>query len=89
MVIEPMTNKKGRFFVNGGFFQGLNHGEGVNLFHGMIILDVRHDFCNDRAEYIAIHEDFKPVVEGRIIPEYIGVFNSKSIYPKWELVNDK
>lgn len=78
------TNKIGRFVVAEGFFDRLAAGEGVNLFHNMIVLDVRRDFMSRQVEYIAIHPDFHPLPEGCIVQTYTATFTSGSPYPTWK-----
>lgn len=73
----------GRFKVAQVFFQGLRTGDGVNLFSGMIVLDVRHNWESDTVEYVAIHPDFRPVPECEMVPVYEGTFSDDSPFPKW------
>ena len=82
MNIGP-CNKRGIFEVNDQFFNGLCVGDGVNLFSGMVILDMRRDYLQGYREYCAIHADFRPVQIGEITPKYQGVFSTGSTIPKW------
>lgn len=76
-------NKRGYFEVKDRFFDGLCVGDGVNLFSGMVILDMRRDFMQGHREYCAIHADFRPVQPGEITPKYQAVFGAGSTVPKW------
>lgn len=81
--LRDFSNKYGRFTVAHRFYDRLGPDEGVNLFHRMVVLDVKHSFMSHTAEYMAIHPDFRPVSEGEVIPEYVGQFTSDSPYPIW------
>ena len=81
-----MSRKIGRFKVAGLFFRNLAADEGANLFHGMVILDVRHCW-GDEVEYFAMHPDFRLIATGEIVPEYRAIFDSISAVPQWEEVS--
>lgn len=76
-------SQRGRFFVDALFFAGLDADEGVNLFHRMVVLDVRHNLGWDAREYVALHHQFRPVAVGELTPEYKGVFELGQIHPRW------
>lgn len=73
----------GKFRVSRRFFEGISHDEGVNLFHNMIVLDVRHDITSAYVEYVAIHPDFEPRKDGDVLREYKAHFTERSSTPKW------
>jgi hypothetical protein len=76
----------GRFVVDDVFFLGYGRREpndGVNLFHNMVVLDVRREFHRATREYIAMHPDFRRVETGEQIPEYVATFEAGEIHPKW------
>lgn len=76
-------NKRGFFEVADKFFDGLETLQGINLFHNMIVLDVRRDFLRPCREYYVIHPDFRGISIGEIVPKYQGIFTDGEIYPKW------
>ena len=76
----------GRFKVGQRFFDGLDTGEGVNIFAGMIVLDVRRSWSEDSIEYLAIHPDFRIVPHGEILPMYEGTFTAGTALPVWHEV---
>lgn len=80
------TRKLGKFKVDLVFFKNLEVGQGHNLFHKMIILEVKQEWEYDCIEYIGVHEQFAEVPKGQIIPEYVAIFFNDSIYPRWEMV---
>ncbi len=83
-----LTSRVGRFEVSGLFFRRLAPDEGTNLFHRMVVLDVRtHLDCGVR-EYLCIHPDFRPRAEGERVPLYHAVFDSKSAFPAWVEIRD-
>ena len=73
----------GKFKVSRRFYDGISHGEGVNLFHNMVVLDVRYDLLSAYLEYVAIHPDFEPREDGEELREYGAHFTDKSSIPKW------
>lgn len=73
----------GRFRVTGKFIAGAEKGEGLNLFHNMIVLQAQHQLYEDRVEYYAWHPDFVEVSRGSVVPEYKAVFCAGSMYPTW------
>lgn len=80
------TRQFGRFYVDQRFFEGMRVNEGVNLFAGMIVLDVREDFQADRREYRGVHEQFRVVKPGEMIPLYEATFKAGAIVPTWREV---
>jgi hypothetical protein len=79
----PMTRQVGRFFLRDEFFRNLQVGEGVNLFHGMVILEARPTWQRAGTEYFAIHPDFRLCPPEQIVPQYEATFTPESPYPKW------
>ena len=77
------SNRVGRFEIAGAFFRNLHSGEGANLFHNMVVLDIQREYLRDCSTYIAIHEGFRPVEPGEIVPMYTAKFSADSIYPQW------
>lgn len=73
----------GRFKVSGLFFRGLTPRMGVNLFRGMVVLDVQRAFYSDEREYLAMHAQFRPVPLGEVIPLYEATFDAHSATPIW------
>lgn len=82
MKIGP-CNKRGRFTVATRFFDGLEVNHGVNLFHGMVVLEAHRNFMSNHVEYYAIHQDFRGVPIGEITPEYQAIFTNGNPYPEW------
>lgn len=76
-------SRRGRFFVDALFFAGLDANEGINLFDRMVVIDVRHTSSWDKREYVALHEQFRPVPAGDITPEYTAVFSRETSLPTW------
>ena len=82
--MSDYTSRVGRFKVSGRFFHWLAPGEGVNLFHNMVVLQCHQSYMTDQREYFAIHPDFRPRKEGEVVPEYNAVFSDGQVFPKWE-----
>lgn len=80
------TSNRGTFKLSGEFFRGIRAGEGVNVFHNMIVLRAEQAWDGDYIRYMAIHPDFLPVTEGCVTPEYVGTIPDGEIYPKWAQV---
>lgn len=77
----------GRFKIAGKLLQdAINTGHGQNLFVGMVPLDIQRDWVSDVVTFTAWHQDFAPVPQGRLIPEYIGVFHAGETLPTWQQV---
>lgn len=77
----------GRFKVDSFFFENMRAGEGVNLFHDMIVLDVQRNFNDSSREYIAVHPSFRRVGQGEKIPEYVAIFHyheGATSLPEWQ-----
>ena len=83
MISVMRTRQFGRFYVDGMFFNRMLLGEGLNLFTGMLVLDVRDDFQSDRREYRGVHAQFRPIEQGEMIPLYEAVFKVGEIAPTW------
>jgi len=75
----------GRFIVTDELIAGAKYGEGVNLFHGFIPLDVKHSIVSGTVEYIGWHKDFNIIKEGEIAPIYICHLQSDDTHPTWVL----
>ncbi len=73
----------GRFTVSGYFVEGLTKGEGLNVFAGGAVVDMRRDYPADRVEYAMYHPSFDPVPAGEILPEYTAVFAPGVAAPTW------
>lgn len=82
---KHLDRRLGRFTVNSTFFIGAQRGEGENLFHRMIVLEVQHSPIEDRVYYIGWHPDFDIVQDGAVIPMYEAEFDAQSPYPKWRM----
>lgn len=78
-----VTNRRGKFSVNNEVFTADNYNG--NIFKDMKILDVEHDFYNDRVKYIAIHPSFKECTKGQVIPTYTATIKDGQDYPEWNL----
>lgn len=75
--------KYGKFRVHHRFFRDLNAGEGVNLFHGMVVYAVEQSFAADERTYYATHRSFRELAMGEATPEYTAVFHAGEIHPTW------
>jgi hypothetical protein len=73
----------GRFTVPGCFVDGLCKGEGLNVFAGGAVVNVRHDWPTDRVEYVMYHPSFDPVKLGEMLPEYTALFRKGESAPTW------
>lgn len=80
------TRRVGHFFVDRAFFRELDVGEGTNLFHQMVVLNVDHEMWSNRVKYHAAHPDFRELAVGEITPEYRAVFTPDSPFPQWQEV---
>lgn len=73
----------GRFVVGARFFDGLARGEGANLFHGLIVLDLQRNWVSGTGEYTALHEQFRDIAEGEMAPQYMATFRDGESTPTW------
>ena len=73
----------GIFYVHMDFFNDLAPGEGVNLFHDMVVLRAVEKYEQNSIEYIAAHPQFRQVDMGEMLPEYEARFDSTSALPTW------
>jgi hypothetical protein len=74
----------GKFKVSNKLLRdATNTGSGANLFVGMIVLDIQHDWIGGDATYVAWHPDFEPIDEGRILPLYVSTFQLGQTAPTW------
>ncbi len=79
---------QGTFSVTREFFIDLKPGDGVNLFHGMVVLQTSQNHSTGSTDYYAIHEDFEEVPEGAVTPTYTAKFiDGGSVYPVWEKID--
>jgi hypothetical protein len=78
-----MRRRLGRFTASNEFVYGLARGEGLNVFAGGAVIDVRHDYSMDQVEYVMYHPSFDPVPAGEILPEYTAVFTLGVVVPTW------
>jgi hypothetical protein len=79
------SRRLGRFKVTGAFFRNLQPGEGINLFHNMVVLRAEQDMTTDATNYVAMHPDFEEVPEGQVLPIYTASFAQGQIHPKWRV----
>jgi hypothetical protein len=78
-----MKRRIGRFTVPGCFVDGLCKGEGLNVFAGGAVVNVRHDWPTDRVEYLMYHPSFDEVRHGERFPEYMAIFRTGESEPTW------
>ena len=78
-----MRRRLGRFTASNEFVYGLARGEGLNVFAGGAVVDVRHDYSMDQVEYVMYHPSFDLVPAGEILPEYTAVFTPGVVAPAW------
>ena len=78
-----MSRQLGRFTASSEFVRGLERGEGLNVFAGGAVLDVRHDYSMNQVEYVMYHPSFAPVPAGEILPEYTAAFTLGVVAPTW------
>jgi len=78
-----MTNRAyGRFKVYRRLLEDAPNG--ANLFHRMVVLQATPNFATEEIEYYAAHPDFRVLMLGETIPEYVAFFSAESIYPRWK-----
>lgn len=82
--MSAMSNRIGTFKVDDRFFNKLEPGDGTNLFHDMVVLDIRHDYLSRDRTYFAVHPAFRPVLQGEKYPEYIAIFRDGTALPEWQ-----
>lgn len=82
--------RHGTFKVASRFFRDMvdidGKLNGVNLFAGMIVLDVDIDWHSDSRIYKAAHPQFREVLPGETLPEYTAVFHAGQTEPEWREV---
>lgn len=83
MMPKRMTRRLGRFTVADAFFENMAAGDGANLFAGMVVLETRYDWNWLHRVYIAVHEQFRDLPNGEVIPEYEAIFSAGSSTPTW------
>lgn len=75
----------GRFVVSEKLlFDAIDTGHGANVFHGLIPLEIRHNFLGGKFEYLGWHAGFDHLPEGEVIPDYRAVFDDGETFPRWE-----
>ena len=61
--------------------KAIDSGDGANLFHMSVPLDVKHDFISGNVEMILWHPQFRPIAENEMVPEYEALFMNGRIFP--------
>jgi hypothetical protein len=77
------SRRIGRFIVPTSLVEGFCRGEGLNVFAGGAVVDVRHDWMRGQVEYFMYHPTFTPVKLGDLIPLYVAEIGPYSSSPTW------
>lgn len=79
--------KLGYFKTTTEAWYDFRKGEGLNLFHGFIPLDIKVDHMRNEVTYGGFHEDFDEIPDYIVPPFYDAIFTNDSVYPTWRRIN--
>lgn len=68
---NPIRRRLGRFYVSQRIHEG-DYSTMRRLLREIVVLDIRHELAQNRAEIVAMSHHFRPVEEGEIIPFYVA-----------------